>query len=93
MRVLFLTGEYPSMQGGVGDYTQALGTALAALGVDVHVLTSCEAGPTHLIPPGVDNVYPEVDSWGWGLAKQVRALAHAIEADICLLYTSGRTFS
>ena len=82
MRVLFLTGEYPSMQGGVGDYTHALGTALAALGVDVHVLTSRQAGPVHLIPPGVDNVYPEVDSWGWGLAKRVRTVAHAIEADI-----------
>ena len=82
MRVLLLTGEYPSMQGGVGDYTHALGTALAALEVDVHVLTSRQAGPAHLIPPGIDNVYPEVDSWGWGLAKQVRTLAHAIEADI-----------
>jgi glycosyltransferase involved in cell wall biosynthesis len=82
MRVLFITGEYPSMQGGVGDYTHALGTALAALDVDVHVLTSRQAGPVHLIPPGVANVYPEVDSWGWGLAKQVRTLAHAIEADI-----------
>ena len=58
MRVLFITGEYPSMQGGVGDYTHALGTALAALEVDVHVLTSRQAGPVHLIPPGVDNVYP-----------------------------------
>ena len=82
MRVLLLTGEYPSMQGGVGDYTHSLGTALAALEVDVHVLTSRQAGPAHLIPPGIDNVYPEVDSWGWGLAKQVRTLAHAIEADI-----------
>ncbi len=82
MRVLFLTGEYPSMQGGVGDYTHALGTALAALEIDVHVLTNRQAGPVHLIPPGVDNVYPEVDSWGWGLANQVRALAQAIEADI-----------
>ena len=82
MRVLFLTGEFPSMQGGVGDYTHALGAALVALGVDVHVLTSQQAGPSHLIPPGVDNMYPEVDSWSWGLAKQVRTLAHAIEADI-----------
>lgn len=82
MRVLFVTGEYPTMQGGVGDYTHALGVALAALDVDVHVLTSRQAGPAHLIPPGVANVYPDVDSWGWGLARQALAVASSVEADV-----------
>ena len=46
LRILFVTGEYPPMQGGVADYTQALGRALVALGHQVGVLTSIEAEAT-----------------------------------------------
>lgn len=82
MRVLFVTGEYPPMQGGVGDYTWLLGRALVAQGVDVHVLTSYEAGPAHLTPPGAGMVYPEIHRWRWGLAGQVRRLAAEIQPDV-----------
>jgi glycosyltransferase involved in cell wall biosynthesis len=37
LRIGLVTGEYPPMQGGVGDFTYELGGALAALGHDVHV--------------------------------------------------------
>ena len=40
MRIGLVTGEYPPDQGGVGDFTRELGQALAALGHDVHVLTT-----------------------------------------------------
>lgn len=43
MKVLFVTGEYPPLQGGVGDYTAALAYHLARLGVEVTVLTSSAA--------------------------------------------------
>ena len=79
MRILLLTGEYPPMQGGVGDYTWALGTALGDLGVDVHILTSREAGPNHLMPAGVSNVYAEVDKWGWGTMRDIRRRAAEIQ--------------
>lgn len=82
MRVLFITGEFPPMQGGVGDYTWSLGSTLARQGVDVHVLTSHEAGPQHLIPPGIDNVYPDCADWRWGLARQVRSLARELQPDV-----------
>ena len=65
MRVLFVTGEYPPMQGGVGDYTWSLGSALSARGVDVHVLTSHEAGPPIWRRPALANVYPDMQNWGW----------------------------
>lgn len=81
MRVLFVSGEYPPMQGGVGDYAWSLGTALSSLGVDVHVLTSQAAGPAHLAPAGVANIYPDVEHWGWGFAGQVKQLAQELEAD------------
>jgi glycosyltransferase involved in cell wall biosynthesis len=68
MRVLFITGEYPAMQGGVGDYTRRLGQALCALGTDVHVLTHRSAGGDHLRLPAdayEPNVYPVMDPAGW----------------------------
>ena len=52
MRILFITGEYPSMQGGVGDYTRRLSQALGELGADVHVLTHVDAGDDHLARAG-----------------------------------------
>lgn len=40
MHILFVTGEYPPMQGGVGAYTEALALELAGLGCTISVLTS-----------------------------------------------------
>ena len=70
MRILFITGEYPSMQGGVGDYTRRLGQALGELGADVHVLTHVDAGGDHLrVPVSAyePTVYPELARTGWNL--------------------------
>lgn len=39
MRIALLSGEYPPQPGGIGDYTRALGVALAALGHGSVVLT------------------------------------------------------
>ncbi|MBI2939729.1 MAG: glycosyltransferase [Chloroflexi bacterium] len=43
MNVCLVTGEYPPMAGGVGDYTALLGGALAQRGVSATVLTSTRA--------------------------------------------------
>jgi len=40
MRIVLITGEFPPMQGGMGDFTNELGKALAELGHEVHVITS-----------------------------------------------------
>ena len=60
MKVLFVTGEFPPMQGGVGDYTREIGLALHELGCDVHVLTSTQAGPVTAL-----TVHSLVERWGW----------------------------
>lgn len=70
MRILFITGEYPSMQGGVGDYTRRISQALGALGADVHVLTHADAGGDHLRVPAAafePTVYPILGRSGWNL--------------------------
>jgi len=48
MRIGLVTGEYPPDQGGVGDFTRELGRTLAALGHEVHVLTSAPSQTFHV---------------------------------------------
>ncbi len=43
MRIGLISGEYPPMEGGVGDFTRMLGRALITSGHEVHVLTTAEA--------------------------------------------------
>lgn len=66
-RVLFVTGEYPPMRGGVGDYTARLVDALADHGWDSAVLTSHAAAnnPDH-------RVLPWITRWDWSMIQQVR---------------------
>jgi glycosyltransferase involved in cell wall biosynthesis len=66
LKVLFVTGEFPPMQGGVGDYTREIGLALRDLGCDVHVVTSAGAGQV----PGL-TVHPLVERWDWGCWRQL----------------------
>lgn len=70
MRVCFLTGEYPPMRGGVGDYTREISLAMQALGVEVGVVTSRRAAAEQSVdPPAGPRVYPIIDDWGyrrWG---------------------------
>lgn len=60
MKILFVTGEFPPMQGGVGDYTREIGLALHDLGCKVHVATSMQAGPLDSL-----TVHPVVERWNW----------------------------
>jgi glycosyltransferase involved in cell wall biosynthesis len=45
MRVCLIAGEFPPMQGGVGDYTSCLARAMAQMGNEVTVITSGRATP------------------------------------------------
>ena len=55
-RILFVTGEYPPITGGVGDYCARLRDALETLGVHVSVLTrtGAESADVHA-----------VSAWNW----------------------------
>jgi glycosyltransferase involved in cell wall biosynthesis len=85
MRILFITGEYPAMQGGVGDYTRRLGQALGELGADVHVLTHEDAGADHLRAPTSayePSVYPELSRHGWNLWRHARRMIGELNPDV-----------
>lgn len=83
VKVLMVTGEFPPIQGGVGDYTARLGRALGELGVAVEVATgplpagrlgeaSWEAFPVHRTVP----------TWGWRSWPVLARLARERAADI-----------
>ncbi|MFN3337159.1 MAG: glycosyltransferase, partial [Thermomicrobium sp.] len=70
-RVLFVTGEYPPLRGGVGDYTQRLAQGLAASGWAVEIAT-------RLLPRQRSEGLPvrwQLASWGrplWQMLHELR---------------------
>ncbi|MEW5718112.1 MAG: glycosyltransferase family 4 protein [Chloroflexota bacterium] len=72
MRVLFLTGEFPPMQGGVGDCTHEIAKGLVALDTQVRVLTSTRAvsGQRSAV-----DVLPIIERWNW---QNLRAIARVL---------------
>jgi len=80
MRVCFVSGEFPPMQGGVGDYTSVLARTLSDMGVSATVVTSIEAAPERL-DAGV-SVLPIANRWGWKSLAAVERAARQRDADI-----------
>ena len=79
MHVLFVTGEYPPMRGGVGAYTAELAHALTNAGVRVSVVTTQQAQmPLYQPTPVV--IYPVIGRWGARIWQQIPHLAQQIGA-------------
>ncbi len=70
MKVCLLSGEYPPMQGGVGDYTARLAAALAALGHEVHAVTGRHSAAAD---EGTVTVHRPVSGWDWRMPGPVLA--------------------
>jgi len=86
--VLFITGEYPPMIGGVGDYTRLLGQALIERGHTVHVLV---AGAKDVAAaPGEPQVVPISGGWGWRSWQRVVRVIGQLQPDVIhLQYQTG----
>ncbi len=82
MRILFVTGEYPPMQGGVGDCTNAIAQALAAADLQVTVLTSAGSGEGATRELGTARVQRAVKHWGWNTLSALRGTIVETQADI-----------
>jgi len=82
MHVLFITGEYPPMQGGVGAYTRELACALHDQNARITVLTSQRAAQPNCTEfDGCIRVLPAIDRWDWRIFHVVPELAHELGAD------------
>lgn len=92
MRIGLLTGEFPPMEGGVGAYTRELAKVLAALGHEVHILTSRRARPEDAsrrlrdlnepIDLGFAQLYPFIRQWRWPFLAQAADWAVRYELDL-----------
>jgi glycosyltransferase involved in cell wall biosynthesis len=80
-KVLFVTGEYPPLPGGIGDYTANLRMALAAMGGRSVVLSG---------PGASGEDVATVRRWSWGVAAQVRRIVAREQVDIVhIQYQAG----
>jgi glycosyltransferase involved in cell wall biosynthesis len=80
MRIGFISGEYPPMQGGVGDFTRELARALARLGSEVHVITRTALGGE--IDPTPLTLHPVIPHWGWGAYRLLASLLRRLQLDV-----------
>jgi len=80
MKVCLVTGEFPPMQGGVGDFTNELGKALAELGVEVRIVTSTKARNSEL--PGTCHLLSVVERWNWSHVRTISEIVGELKPDI-----------
>ena len=81
MRVLLITGSYPPMKCGVGDYTCRLAEALAAQeGLSPAVLTDVSAGSS-IAAEGV-TLFPIVNGWTLPCAASIRRTVRGWKPDL-----------
>ena len=86
MRVLFVTGEFPPMQGGVGDCTNEIARELVARGVDVQVLTSTKSQNSN---PKFQ-ILPIIDKWDWSILRVIQNTCREFQPDVVhIQYQTG----
>jgi glycosyltransferase involved in cell wall biosynthesis len=84
-RILFVSGEYPPMRGGIGDYTSRLIDSLDECGWESLVLTSSQIGQET-----DDRVVATVDRWDASITDAVRETLDETNADLLhIQYQTG----
>ncbi len=83
MRVALVSGEYPPMQGGVGDYTREMARAFAAAGHAVSAIVPRSLASAYVEPGGLSwRVLPVVEDWRWGCWRTVSEAVCQVEPDV-----------
>jgi glycosyltransferase involved in cell wall biosynthesis len=83
MRILLISGEFPPMQGGVGDYTREMAHAFTRQGHDVWVLVPVALQHAYRDQAALSwHVLPNVPNWKWQCWKHVIAAIGHVRPDI-----------
>jgi glycosyltransferase involved in cell wall biosynthesis len=90
MRILFISAEFPPMQGGVGDCTNEIAKALVSRGVETHVVTTADRQLATVDREGGVHIRRLVAKWDWGALPTVRRAVRDTRADIVhIQYQTG----
>ncbi|MGC9357994.1 MAG: glycosyltransferase family 4 protein, partial [Anaerolineae bacterium] len=81
MRIAIITGEYPPLEGGVGDFTYQLAHALVNQGHRLHILTSLDPENKREHEECL-TIYREIPEWGWAAHTQIMRWLREIEPDV-----------
>lgn len=85
MTILMITGTWPPLRCGVGDYSSRLCEELQASSLQIHVITSRQARPDFKLEgQSLLEVRPVVRKWDWSALSVIRRLAEEIDPDIVL---------
>lgn len=82
MRIGIVTGEYPPMEGGVGDFTRKLAVALCDQNHEVHILTT-RAGHTTEIAGHEEGpvVHRRIRATGWPIVPTINRWIREVSPD------------
>lgn len=80
MRISIITGEYPPMEGGVGDFTRELCRAWHAQQYEIHVLTTAADTPQITRADGY-SVHRLIPHWAWGCHRRINRWLADIQPD------------
>jgi glycosyltransferase involved in cell wall biosynthesis len=93
LRLVFLTGEYPPMQGGIADHTAHLAAHLAPLGVASTILISRRWQPAvHPSPLATSPVHALLPNWGWGCWPAVAGYLQRHRPDVLHIQYQAAAF-
>jgi glycosyltransferase involved in cell wall biosynthesis len=102
LKIGFVTGEYPPMEGGVGAFTRELAQAMAAAGHEIHIITSRKARPSsddrrwwRLNEPldlGYGQLHPRIRRWWWGAMGTVADIVMQQELDVINIQYQAAAF-
>jgi glycosyltransferase involved in cell wall biosynthesis len=93
MRIAFIAGEYPPLQGGLGDYTRELARALAMAGHEPHVLTKSVRGvPGEEFTSGI-HVHRAIPHWDWTTLPYVSRFIRHYQPDVLNLQYQAAAYN
>ncbi len=82
MNIAFIAGEYPPLQGGLGDFTRELARALHVIGHTVHVITRQAAGlPRDEVADNIQ-IHRMSPRWNWLSLAQLSHFISAYHPDV-----------
>ncbi|MEA3309163.1 MAG: glycosyltransferase family 4 protein [Chloroflexota bacterium] len=91
MRIAIITGEYPPLEGGVGDFTRELGQELSRQGHELHILTSLTSGSQESRENGM-LVYRQIRRWSWRAYPQITQWLRACTPDIVNIQSQAAAY-